>query len=227
MKFVLHFRSYIAHPYWPERESVVNILKASGYNRVRSEDKRESTLMRYLEKLGMTMDQYQAMVVKANEQWYRLGNNGTGKIIVPRHHFSGALVQACKSAPAGARFNEDQLRSLLDIRDFITDKTERDRVFSRFVLPKDGKGNALSNQRTLRENDVIEDFDATGEINFDENDVKLDAVLSLLDYTGKYVGCGASRKMGYGRFTVLEPKRPDKKPAKAKAKAAASEDEDE
>lgn len=187
---------------WTEREQVVNILKQSGYNRVRSEDKREQTLRRYLEKIGMDMSDYQALVKKADEQFYR---NKEGVIVIPRHQFSGCLVQACKSAPAGARFDEDQLRSLLDIRDFVTGKTDKDRTFERFVLPKDGKGNPLSNQRALRCNDVIDDFDAEGEINFDTNDVKLKAILDLLSYAGKYIGVGASRKMGYGRFVIKEP----------------------
>ena len=200
----LHFNSYIAHPYWAEREELVNIAKQSGLNRVRSEDKRDQALRRYLEKQGMSMEDYQLLEKLAARQWYKLADANDGEIIIPRHQFSGALVEACKSAPAGARFNADQLRSLLDIRDFRTGKFGCDRLFSRFVLPKDGKGNPLSNQRARRVNEVIDDFIAEGTIHFDTDDVKQKSVVALLNYAGKYIGVGASRKMGYGRFQLLD-----------------------
>jgi len=202
IEVTLNVASYIAHPFWPEREQVVNILKTSGYNRVRSEDKREQSLRRWLEKNGLRWEDWEVLKKKAERQWYRANGDESGAIIIPRHQLSGALVQACRTAPAGARFNEDQFRSLVQLSDFTTEKTTADTVFRRFVMPKTGKGAPLSNQRALRENEVIENFPAVGTLTFIDDDVKQKAVLDLLRYAGKYVGVGASRKMGYGRFTI-------------------------
>lgn len=190
---------YIAHPYWPEREQVVNIQKSSGMNRARSEDKRDAALRRYLEKQGMTHDDYKKLEQAAANEWYR---DKTGHIMIPRHHLSGCLVQATKTSPAGSRFSQDQLRCLLQISDFSTDRKSGDSIFARFVLPTDGKGNPISNQRRLTKNEVIAGFTAVGTIDFDKSDVSEKAVRELLQYAGKYIGVGASRKMGYGRFKV-------------------------
>lgn len=201
MKFTLQFAEpgYIADPYWSEQEQLITIQKQSGMNRARSQDKRDSALRRFLEQSGLTIDDYKKLEVEAARPWYR---NKEGYIIIPRHHFSGCLVQAVKSSPAGTRMPQDQLRSLLQISDFVSEKKDTDVVFERFVLPTDGKGNPLSNQRRLTKNDVIHNFTATGTINFDKTDVKETSVKDLLVYAGKYVGVGASRKMGYGRFVV-------------------------
>jgi len=198
-KLIFEKPGYIAHPYWPEREQVVNIQKQSGMNRARSEDKRDAALRRYLEKLGLTMADYKKLEVAASNEWYR---NASGHIVIPRHHLSGCLVQACKSSPAGTRFSQDQLRCLLQIADFTTDRKTADGIFERFVLPTDGKGNPISNQRRLTKNEFIAGFTAGGTIDFDKSDVSEKAVRELLQYAGKYVGVGASRKMGYGRFKV-------------------------
>jgi hypothetical protein len=203
MELVLHFRSYIADPYWPAREQLVTIEKQSGINRARSQDTRDKALRGYLEKIGLTIQDYEKLQALAGRPWYRKDNDDPkSPIIIPRHQLAGAMVQGASSAPAGARFNQDQLRSLLDIRDFETDKIGEDRVFERYVLPKDGKGNVLSNQRRLERHPVIEDFEAIGEINFDGHDVKEKSLMDLIRYIGKYVGVGASRKMGYGRFAI-------------------------
>ena len=198
-KLIFDKPGYIAHPYWPEREQVVNIQKQSGMNRARSEDKRDAALRRYLEKMGMSMKDYQKLEQEASKEWYR---DDADNIIIPRHHLSGCLVQACKTSPAGTRFSQDQLRSLLQISDFVTDRKTADGIFKRFVLPTDGKGNPISNQRRLTKNEFIGGFTAVGTIDFDKSDVSEKAVRELLQYAGKYVGVGASRKMGYGRFKV-------------------------
>lgn len=202
MVLTLKFDTYIAHPYWPEREELVNLQKSSGINRARSEDKRDKALMNYLEKQGLGLEYYQRLQKLAAREWYRLDGDDS-EIIIPRHQLSGTLVQACKSAPAGARFDDESLRSLVQLSDLKTGKKAADEVFRRFVLPKDGKGNPLSNQRALRTNEVIRNFEASGTIRFDTNDVKQKSLESLLSYAGKYVGCGSSRKMGYGRFELL------------------------
>ena len=63
-------------------------------------------------------------------------------------------------------------------------------------------GKALSNQRGLRTNSYIKNFAASGTIDFDPELVKPDSVKELLEYAGREIGIGSSRKMGYGRFEV-------------------------
>lgn len=199
----LHFKNYIAHPYWPETEQLVSIQKQSGMNRARSEENRESALRRYLEKIGMSYSSYQKLELDAKRPWYY---DKEGHIYVPRHHLTGALVQGAKSAPSGAKFNQEQLRCLLQVSDFQTDRTKADEVFERYILPTGPNGVPISNQRRFASNEVIKDFVATGRIDFDPSDVKEKSVLDLLTYVGKYVGVGASRKMGYGRFILMPAK---------------------
>jgi hypothetical protein len=196
--------SYIAHPYWPEVDQMVNIQKASGFNRAKSELTRDKALRGYLEKIGMSYADYEALVKLAHREWYRQ-NGEDSPIIIPRHQFAGCLVQSCTSAPAGCKFPKDAFRSLVQVGDLLTQKRTHDTVYKRFVRPSDAKtGKPISNQRSLRENAVIEAFEATGTLALDMDNVKPDSVKGLLKYAGKYTGLGASRKMGYGRFTVKE-----------------------
>lgn len=59
-----------------------------------------------------------------------------------------------------------------------------------------------SNQRSLRSNAFIRDFEATGTIEVDADMVEPKAVVELLRFAGRAVGIGASRKMGWGRFKI-------------------------
>jgi hypothetical protein len=221
MEFRLKFSSYIAEPYWAEREKLVTIEKRSGMNLARSEDRREAALLKHLENIGSSPEEYQELKKLAARPWYTIGSSSNGKahgkgkkadsedtILIPRHQLSGCLVQAAASAPAGARIPQDELRCILHISDFVTEpaKTNEDaNDWSRFILPTDAKGNAISNQRRLTISRVLEDFTAVGEIDFDTGDIKRKAVIDLMKHAGKRIGAGASRKMGYGRFVVLEP----------------------
>lgn len=200
----LAVRSYIAHPYWPEVEDVVNIEKKSGMNMARTADKRTAKLLSYLEASGMTRADYDRLVQLAGRAWYRVDDlDQKSEIVIPRHHLSAALVQACSDAPSGARIKVDVLRSVVTVLEPLrTGRHEASGVFRRFVRPTDAKtGRPLSNQRALRENQHLLDFTAVGTIGIDTKEVKWEQVKALLEYAGK-VGIGASRKMGYGRFEV-------------------------
>lgn len=201
----LQVTSYIAHPYWPEADELINIQKCSGLNRLKNEDKRQAALRSWLDSQGLTMKDYDRLVVLAARQWYRQDGE-TSEIVIPRHQLSGCLVQAVKSAPAGARIPGDSLRSLLQLSDFTTGKMKMDEKFKRFVRPSDGTGKPLSNQRSLRCNEVIKNFEATGTISVDTTAVAKpeESIGKLLDHAGKFIGVGAARKMGYGRFTVTQ-----------------------
>lgn len=195
LRVVVRFDDYIADPYWPERNSVIDIQKKSGMNRARSDDKRAQALQAYLKKENITQDEYERLCRAAERKWYRINpDDPKTEIIIPRHQFSGALVQATTSAPAGSRFPKDDLRSKLRLGDFTTGKFKADEVYERYVKPEEG------GQRRFQSNEVLKNFEATGTMRtiYDEKSVK-----HLIDYACYFIGVGACRKMGFGRGRVV------------------------
>ena len=69
-------RGYIAHPYWVEREKVINITKSSGMNRAKSDANKESALRTYLDTIEMSkanFDELSAAIKreKSIKKWRR------------------------------------------------------------------------------------------------------------------------------------------------------------
>jgi hypothetical protein len=198
-------RGYIAEPYWPETESVVNILKESGMSRCRSDKTRRQALEKTLNQRGLSMKQWEALRVKSSRPFYT--ENGTGaRIIIPSEQMAAALTCICYQMPRSQQPCEpNNLRTAIVIPapfQVTPEKTAPDAVWARVVQPKDGKGNPLSNQRATRTSHYICDFDAVGVLEIDSSFVDPESVRQALVWGGKRVGIGASRKMGWGRFTV-------------------------
>jgi hypothetical protein len=195
-------KGFISDPYWPQREQLINLQKLSGMNRAKSEDKRLQSLRDYLQRLGMTMEAYEDLQRQAQEPWYR---NGGAEIIIPSHQLYGCLIESARNATATLRPCEpDNLRHVLVVSDLATGKTTHDGIFQRLVMPKSGTGQPLSNQRALRENPYIAGFTATGTLAYFPDDLRNqgESLQEFLTWAGQRIGVGASRKMGYGRFTV-------------------------
>jgi len=202
MEVVLRMQSYIAHPFWPARNSCIEIEKKSGVNRQKSDEKREAALKAECTRQGITYSRYLELREEAKEQWYRLNDR---RIYIPRHQVSGAIVQTIGGAPKALRgmFDKDNFRALVQIGDFITDLTEPAGLFSRFVKLEG------SNQRSFQENEYVgvyldkgEPFEARGTITL-EDPKQLDTVKSILTTAVERVGIGAARKMGFGRGNVV------------------------
>ena len=203
-------RGYIAHPYWPELERLINIEKESGTRRARSEANRTKALTQYLTKIDMTVADLEKLRTRANRPFYTVADqppvNGhdAREIIIPPHQVYGCLVQAADVAPAATRIaNPDQVRSVLTIDEPVyTSKTAGDGVWERFAVVTSGSGAKLSNQRALRSNVYLAAFSAPLSVEFDDSLVDPKKVREFLAYAGREVGIGASRKLGWGRFTV-------------------------
>jgi hypothetical protein len=196
-------KGYIADPYFPAREQLINIQKVSGMNRAKSEDKRAQSLKDFLQRQGMSQEEYLALERAAKEPWYRNGQD----IIIPSHQLYGCLIEACRNASATLRpCDPDNLRHVLDVADLHTGKTTHDGIFQRLVMPKSGTGQPLSNQRAVRENPYIADFTATGTLAYFPEDLRNqgESLEEFLAWAGQRIGVGASRKMGYGRFSVAQ-----------------------
>lgn len=200
--FTLHFnKGYIADPYWPEIEELINIQKESGMNRVRSSGARQKALNEHLASRGMSLEDYRVLEESTKRPFY---TDDDGMIVIPEQQVSGMLVQAAAKAPATIRICSDEsLRAYLDVgKHWPTGKAEPDGIWKRFAVATSGTGAKLSNQRSLRENAFVEDFDVEGSAIFDESSIKYDVLGDFLGFAGREIGIGASRKMGWGRFTV-------------------------
>jgi hypothetical protein len=197
-------QKYIADPYLPELEELINVQKASGMNRSRSDTKRQQALSDYLKKIGWDQGRYQALEEAAHQPWYYQDGIGS-PIIIPSHQFYGCLIESCKNVSSSLRpCDANNLRFVLQISDLLTERSKEDGLYKRLVMPKSGSGQPLSNQRALRSNPYIAEFTASGTIRFDTDQLahQGDTVEDFLTWAGQYTGVGASRKMGCGRFQV-------------------------
>jgi hypothetical protein len=205
---VVSVQSYIAHPYWPEREKLINIIKESGMSRARSSANRQKALSEYLKREGISTDQYEELERLASRQFYTAPD---GTIIIPSLHVISMIVNAVSNMRAQGRpFTPEQARTMVQAGPWVTDRTEPDGTWERFAVVTSGSGAKLSNQRALRSNEYIGSppgtdgppVTAVGTFIVDDA-VNITKLHETLSYAGEMTGIGASRKMGWGRFEVV------------------------
>jgi hypothetical protein len=214
MDFHLHFgKGYIAHPYWPALERYINITKESGISRARTEPNRAKALNEYLTKVGMTVAEFERLKIAASkpfctvadvQQFCEVDGHDPNEIVIPINQIYGCLVQASDEARAATRIaKKEQIRTVLEINQpLFTGKSAADGVWERFAVVTAGTGNKLSNQRALRSNRYIAGFDVQLSIDFDSHFVDAKGLHDFVTYAGREIGIGASRKLGWGRFSV-------------------------
>ena len=191
---------YIGNPYWPEMFRLIEITKESGMNRVRASQNRRKALEEYLRSKNMTLDDFAQLEAAAKRPFHL---NSEGFIIIPAERVLSFLVAVCDEARAAMRpCNKDQVRSRFEVSEWVTTKTKPDGLWSRFVTVTSGAGGKLSNQRGLREDPIIENVVATGSLSCDPEFVNVKVLRNAIEWGGQFVGIGASRKMGMGRFVV-------------------------
>lgn len=197
-----HFpRGYIADPYWPARARLVDIQKSSGMNRARSTANRRGALEAFLKSIGMTLTEYDRLAEQAEAPFYR---DDDGAVIIPENQVASFLVATCDEARAAMRpCQPEQVRSRFILSPWRTGKREQDGLFERFATVSAGTGQKLSNQRGFRSNPYIANFTAHGTVQFDAEYVKPDTLRQAIEWGGQFIGIGASRKMGWGRFTLV------------------------
>ena len=197
--FVLHFGfpGYIAHPMTEQRNTIINIAKASGLNRQKSDAKRAAVLEAQIKKLGMTQERYLEIERIANLSFVY----HDGEIIIPARNVGAFLSHVCHTAPRNVCPISYQLvrTAVVVTRPGLrTGKKEPDGEFGRFVKLEE------SNQRSWQTNPYIADFRATGEMFCDTTMLKIDDLRRMIEWGGKVVGIGAARSQGYGRCEVIE-----------------------
>lgn len=211
----VNIESYIAHPYWPEREKFINIIKQSGVSRARTELNRSKALTEHLEKSGMTLADYDALQDAADRPFH---TDAAGMVLIPKRSVDGMLTEAADRARAATKAcDSSQVRTAIRASSWSTNApAEKAGTWERFVVVTAGTGAKLSNQRALRVNEFIGDTPpddtlepgpsctATGHLEIDEDMVSAERLHVMLTWAGKWIGIGASRKMGWGRFAVTQ-----------------------
>jgi hypothetical protein len=192
---------YVAHPYWQEMFEVIEITKKSGMNRAKSDANRRKSLEEYLRANGMVLADFDRLV-ELSKRPFHMSN---GMIVIPPESFMAFLVSANDQARAAFKAcPPEQVWSRIAVTTLATGKSVPDGVWRRFATVNLGTGAKASNQRGLRENAFIEHFVATGQLSFDEETVDPPALQNLISWAGQFVGIGASRKMGKGRFRLSQ-----------------------
>jgi hypothetical protein len=195
-----HLDRYIAAPYWPELEKLINVKKESGVSRARTPETRRKALDSYLKSAGMTREDYEELEQLAARPFHV---DGDGRIIVPQLHVMSMIVATCDRIGARERpCAPDVARTVITATAWTTGRTEPDGTWERFAVVSSGTGARLSNQRALRADAYIADASAEGIIAVDTTIVRPDLLWKALDWAGTYVGIGSARKMGWGRFTL-------------------------
>lgn len=211
INLTIDLHSYVAHPYRPEMERLINIVKESGMSRARSTANRRKALEEHLRSEGMSLADYDRLEAAANRPW---DTDPDGRIVIPRLNVVSMLVATCDTIRAAQRpCPPDMVRTVLRPTEWATDVTpDAALTWTRFAVVTSGTGAKLSNQRGMRTNeyvgaappegDATKPVTATGSVDVNPDMVRPEVLANALSWAGEWVGIGASRKMGWGRFTL-------------------------
>jgi len=183
-------------------------------SRARSTANRNKALEQHLITLGMTLTDYEELERLANRSFY---TDAEDRVMIPKHVVDGMLTAACDTIrSAGKPCPSDMVRVVLRASPWHSDRSPDDAlIWERYVVVSAGTGAKLSNQRALRRNSYLgaeppgevpatPAMTCTGTLDLDPEMVKPAVVEQMLRWAGQNTGIGASRKMGWGRFEVLE-----------------------
>jgi hypothetical protein len=194
---------YIGKPFWPERNTLINISK--DVHPKLAGAKREAAIAAACEKRGLSPENYREIQERAARPFYTANEARDGEIVIPARVFQSFLNNASQEAPKvipkiaskGLTFVGVKVSNGNGGAWLRTGKKESDaKMFSRFTKLEE------SNQRSWQEDAYIYDFDAEGVIDLDESVIKSGDLRKLVEYGGRWYGIGSARPQGYGRFTV-------------------------
>ncbi len=191
---------YIANPYWPEVEWLFQLEKAAKVHPRHGDDKRKLLIETHCKDKGIAIERVEEARRKiVEEKWYRVGNVPTGNIYIPHHQFAGCLVQSLQSHALKSVINKDAFRSFVTVGHLFIEpaKKKADGTYDRYVK------NPETNLRRLQSDEYIANFVATGDIHFRDDVVEPEKLESLIKFAGEWVGVGAARKMGRGKYKLI------------------------
>jgi hypothetical protein len=186
---------YIGQPYWPARNTLININKE--VHPKLSDAKKQSAILASCEKRGISPDEYQNLIYQAGRPFY---TNGNGQIVIPERVFQSFINNASMAAPKAVPRVMSKGLTFIGIKiadgHLRTGKKQQDGSFNRFVKLEE------SNQRSWSESPFIENFAAEGILLVDPEVIKPDDLRKLLEWGGKWIGIGSARPQGFGRFQI-------------------------
>jgi hypothetical protein len=190
-------KGYIAHPFWPEQKTLIEIQKKSGMNMARGETRRNAALKAELDKRGLSEMDYRKLQEKSSVPFHLTDG---GLIYIPSRNFESFIAHVSQVCPRAMRAvtaaNAHSATRVVE-PGLITEKKKPDGEFTRFVKLE------MSNERSLQSNAFIENFTAKGKLQLSEG-IKIDDLLRMIRWGGQEIGIGASRSQGYGRFVVTQ-----------------------
>jgi hypothetical protein len=190
---------YIGLPYWPERNTIIDIGK--DVHPKLGATKKEQALLAALEKRGLNKEQYEEMQKKAERPFYTVDGSREGTIAIPERIIQSFINNASMQAPKAIPRVSDKGLTFIGVKIadkmMVTEKTITDaKLFERFVKME------TSNQRNWCSSFYIDDFIARGIFSVDEEIIMPDDLKKLIEWGGKQIGIGSARPQGYGRFQV-------------------------
>src|SRR6201998_3946966 len=92
---------FIGLPFWPERNMLINVSK--DVNPRLGDAKKAAALNAALEKRGITPEQYERIIQRANRPFSTStdADDGSGEIIIPQRIFQSFLNHASMKGPRG------------------------------------------------------------------------------------------------------------------------------
>jgi hypothetical protein len=192
---------YIAKPYWPEINSLIDIGK--DVNPRLGDAKKAQAIAAACEKRGITPGQYEALLVKSQQPFYTIDGERDSEIVIPARVIHSFINNTSQLAPKAVAKVESKgltfIGILVDHGFLTTGKFEKDaQKFERFVKMED------SNQRKWASDFHIDNFTASGILQVDEDVITVANLRKLFEYGGKWYGIGSARPQGFGRFTVTK-----------------------
>jgi hypothetical protein len=188
---------YIGLPYWPEKNTLINLAKE--VHPKLADAKKQAALSAALEKRGLTMQDYQNLVVQSERPFY---TNGSSEIVIPERILQSFINHASMEAPKAIPRVMSKGLTFIGIKvaggHLSTGMHKASGEFSRFVKM------AETNQRSFSSTPYIAEFTATGRLNVDPEVIEAERLRKLLEWGGKWVGMGSARPQGYGRFSVAK-----------------------
>jgi hypothetical protein len=199
---------YIGLPYWPERNTLIDIGK-DVHPRL-GPAKKEAALLAACEKHRITRGQYDEICELAARPFYTDNAGRDGEIVIPQRVIQSFINNTSQSAPKVIpRIDSKGLTFIgvtLDGGSLRTGMHESDaKKFERFVrMARDAKSGRGSNQPIWCSSDYIANFIACGIFMVEEEIIKAEDLRKLMEYGGRWFGVGSARPQGFGRFQVIE-----------------------
>jgi hypothetical protein len=141
----LHFGElgYIGLPFWPERNTVINIMK-DVYPKL-GDAKKDAAIRTACDKKGISAEEWERIKIRAERPFYTLDEMRTGEIVIPQRVFQSFRNNTSQEAPKAIPRITSKGLTFIGVKlgdgHFRTGKFEKDaKLFERFTGDLRGGG---------------------------------------------------------------------------------------